>query len=386
MLLKEVPAYKRLHRLCLLSLFLLSALQGIPCGSCAADKSAADGMRDINARLYREAVSRIDEYAVFADPGTTGKEIAREGIGSYLHRMDPHSEYLTLQEFARFREVKANNYVGVGLEIEKAADGNILCFPLPSGPAERAGIRNGEILDKIEGISTRGKSLYTIAAMTQGRPGTRVKLAIRLGNGGVRDFIVTRSKIICDCVSVQREGGFQLIRIAAFTQESKYELEKSLKKTSKTRPLVIDVRGNRGGDLLAAMDSAGLFLKKGMIISTVRMRTKNIRQRADSDGAYSDSPIYLWQDGKTASSAEVFIAALTGNGRAVSIGIRTYGKGTRQDVIELSDGSALVLTTGYLETPGGAGFNKKGLEPGYPLGGKTPDTADYWTQTKKLIN
>ena len=128
-----------------------------------------------------------------------------------------------------------------------------------------------------------------------------------------------------------------------------------------------------------------LFLRKEKKILSIQTKKSSKHYTSSNDSVSFASPIFLWQDEATASAAEVFIAALTDNNKAVSVGKKTFGKGTTQDVIELSDGSALVLTTGHLRTPSGLEYHGIGLAPSYELASHNPDTADYVAKTAELI-
>ncbi len=145
---------------------------------------------------------------------------------------------------------------------------------------------------------------------------------------------------------------------------------------------MIDLRGNFGGDFHAAVDSAMLFVPEGEILTSLRMKNGAKQYSSTLVGARPQRRVILWQDEATASAAELFVAALTENGRATTIGRKTFGKGTRQDVIELADGAALILTTAYLRTPKGTEFNGVGLLPNEDLG---PDasTAAYLAGTAR---
>lgn len=364
-----------------LLLILLNAMQG--CGS-AEEKRPESGPRD-ELSIYSEAVSRIKQYAAFVDPKEPTKDIITGTISAYLHQMDPYSDYLTPQEYTAFKQAQSGQQSGVGMEIEKAADGGVLCFPSSGSPAERAGIRGGDRLERIDGRPVQGKSVFGIAAMAKGRSGSRVAFTVRSGNGAPREVVVTRANLDSHSVATRSAGGLTIMRIEAFTANTRNELAGILPALPGAGPMVIDLRGNGGGDLVAAVDSARLFLKKGARVISIRMRSGLKIYDTRTDGPATGRPLYIWQDGRTASAAEAFVAALTGNGRAVSIGSGTFGKGSRQDVMALTDGSALVLTTGYLETPAGVAYDKKGLAPLYPLAAKYPAEADYLSMTRSLL-
>jgi carboxyl-terminal processing protease len=161
-------------------------------------------------------------------------------------------------------------------------------------------------------------------------------------------------------------------------------VRQALKSWERDIPIIIDLRGNGGGDLHAAIDSAMLFLKEGKKIVSVETRIGTMDYESKAAAVDLTTPIYLWQDEGTASAAEVFIAALTDNDRAVSIGKWTAGKGTKEEIIELSDGSALILATGILQTPRGSRYQGKGLKPTYELKDDPVDTMHYLMKVGEL--
>ena len=177
---------------------------------CGAEGIQRDKASDADYRLYLEAVKKINKHAVFADEKIDWNGNARDSIGTYLHKKDAYSDYLTKEEYSRFKEIQRNNFVGIGMEIEKAPDGGILCFPLISGPAWDAGVSTGDRLEKIDGVPVRGKSLFGIAAMTRGRDGSRVDLTVRSEKGEEKRLAVIRSRITWESVSKQRRGDFSL--------------------------------------------------------------------------------------------------------------------------------------------------------------------------------
>jgi len=329
------------------------------------------GLDDKDILLYMEAIAKIRENASFLKADTTREQIVEESVRSYLSEKDPSSDYLSREEYRRFKSAQDDRYVGIGMEIKKERDGRIFCVPYAGGPAAQAGIAVGDELKTIDGIPVRGKSIFALASLARGKPGTEVGFVVSTKNGVERKVKVRRSAITLDSVSPLKLGETRVIKISSFTRDTRDKLRRMLKSWANGQPIVIDLRGNAGGDLHAAIDCAMLFLAKGKRI--VSIETRNRPKSYDSNAAAENesSAIYLWQDDATASAAEVFIAALTENGRAVSIGKRTFGKGTMQDIIELSDGSAIVLTTGRLETPRGVSYDGDGLAPTHAISGGT---------------
>ena len=332
-----------------------------------------------------EAITRIKNDNLFLDPAANRKEILRDVIKSYLSTIDPFSAYLSHEEYIKFKDSLNEEYAGIGMEIEKSVNGEFVCFPYPGSPAEQAGIKSGDRLKSINNIPVKGKSLFNVAALARDKIGTRIALAVITGNGVETAVNIMRSNVKIKEVFRQQFGDFGVISILSFTKNTKGEVRSIINNWEKKKPIIFDLRNNSGGDLHAAIDSAMLFLENEKPVVTVKSRSGLKTYESANQAVNLTSPLYLWQNESTASAAEVFIAALTQNHRAVSIGKTTFGKDTKQDIIELSDGSALVLTTGYFLTPNGTEYQGHGLAPTYPLEKEHPQTEDYLAKLRKVI-
>jgi carboxyl-terminal processing protease len=342
------------------------------------------GLDDKDIFLYLEAIAKIKEDASFLTSDITREQIIRESIKAYLSQKDASSDYLTRDEYRKFKETQDDSYVGIGMEVKKDRDGRIICVPYPGGPAAQAGISVGDELKTIGGNPVYGKSVFAVASMARGKPGTELNLLLATGNGIVKEIALKRSTVTTESVSTHWFDKSPIIRIFFFTRDTSDKLKRVLQAHETNRPIIIDLRGNAGGDLHAAIDSATLFLPKGKRILSIKTRRQPKTYESKAGPLNLNSPVYLWQDEATASAAEVFIAALTENDRAVSIGKTTFGKGTEQEIIELSDGSALVLTMGLLRTPKGTEYDGLGLVPTYPLKDVGPQTRDYLKKVEEL--
>ncbi|MCP4111891.1 MAG: hypothetical protein GY749_41245 [Desulfobacteraceae bacterium] len=210
-------------------------------------------------------------------------------------------------------------------------------------------------------------------------------LTVHNKKGVQKKIRVKRTSVRSESVVKRRIDKIPVVKILSFTKNTQRELKYILADLNKKKPIIFDLRENPGGDLHSAIDSAMLVLEKDKKIVDIKKSGRPKSYKSLGNTVNSASPLYLWQDGKTASAAEVFIAALTQNGRAISVGKTTYGKGTEQDIIELSDGSAIFLTTGYLETPDGTRYNEKGIEPTYAIEADSPKTDHYLSKVKELI-
>jgi len=275
--------------------------------------------------LYLEAITQIKQKASSLSPDVTRAQIVEQTLRAYLAQKDPCCDYLTREEYRRFKESLDESYVGIGMEIRQDRDGRIICLPQPESPAARAGIAAGDQLKKIDGLPVDGKSLFAVAAMARGKPGTDVKFIIATKSGTEKPVRVTRSNVTLQSVSKSSVGGRPIIGVSHFTRDTSGNMRQALKSWQRDIPIIIDLRGNGGGDLHAAIDSAMLFLKEGKKIVSVETRNGTMDYESKAAAVNLTTPVYLWQDEGTASAAEVFIAALTDNDRAVSIGKWTVG-------------------------------------------------------------
>ncbi|MCG8550416.1 MAG: S41 family peptidase, partial [Desulfobacterales bacterium] len=197
---------------------------------------------------------------------------------------------------------------------------------------------------------------------------------------------IIRRPVKYESVTRSNYDGIPVIKIHAFLTSTRRDLKFALMELNTPSVFIIDLRDNPGGDLYQALDSAMLFLEKGALITSIK-DNKGVREFKSTTSPYNKtSRIVLWQNEKTASSAEIFIAALVANDRALSIGKMSYGKGTTQTIFELSDGSALILTVGWLLTPHKRKYNNIGLEPSCEILSDDPSEAVFFEQTLMVLN
>jgi carboxyl-terminal processing protease len=335
--------------------------------------------------LYLETITQIKNHDLYLKPEMKRRELIQDTLRFYVEKTDPFAAYMIADEFTKWKKSQGDQYVGIGMEIVKDVEGQVICLPYKDSPAEKAGIRTGDHIISIEGEPVRGRSILAIGSMARGEHDTSVKLLIMTGIGEQKYISVKRSYVSFNSVAISRIENISVIKIPAFTRDTKVKLENALIAVDKTNPLTIDLRGNAGGDLSAAIDSAKLFLDDHKKIVSIKTRQSIENYESGNGIVNSSSHLFLWQDEGTASAAEVFIAALTKNHRAISIGKKSFGKGTKQDFFELSDGSALFITTGLLQTPDGLFFDGKGLHPDYTVESNNPQTIEYLLKVKGLL-
>ncbi len=332
-------------------------------------------------KQYAEVLAHIQQRAFFPVPREDLRYMTTSSLNAYLAKKDPYSSLLTAEEYASFRAASSSKYAGIGLDVEKRRNGDIICYPVPEGPAAIAGVKPGERLLSLDGISTSGMSLPAIVALAAGEAGTGALVELESRSGQRRLIVVTRSKTPKPGISDYTYRSTRIIKLSTFTSSTRHELDYLISNWRKNKPIIIDLRGCGGGDFYAAVDSAMLFLKKGEPIISVRQRSGT---RSYTDTTARPPPmqrVFLWQDEFTASAAEIFLAALTENARAISIGMTSAGKGTRQDLVELKGGGALILTTGYLVTPRGVPFDGRGIAPMREIEDDALNTEAFYNKT-----
>jgi carboxyl-terminal processing protease len=376
-----LPMIAMLSSIIAISLFSMESAAKIESSGCLVVKTAGQA-----PPAFQNAIIKFKEFGLFYNKDIPQKFNDAKTLNSYLRSMDPNAEYFEPASYSAFVSSHKDNYVGIGMEIEKNESGKIVCYPYPDSPAYLGGIESGDWLVSVDGQDVSELPIYVIASKIMGVKNTLVGITIVKRNGEVsRRLELKRKYIPTSSVTVERRSDFSIIRINSFSSGTKRDLKLALSKVKNALPIIIDLRDNPGGNLYKAIDSAMLCLGNGIRIVTIRSRRGTKTYESTTPAFNSKSLIYLWQNEFTASAAEVFIAALTENKRAESIGEKSYGKGLTQDVFELNDGSAIVFTTGYLLTPKGNMYHRKGLTPTYELKGDRLSTNQYVQKTKELL-
>jgi len=317
--------------------------------------------------LYDEITQQIEKKGIFFTSPVKKTILKQKGIKQFLLENDHYSNYLSSEENSMFQESLKPNYVGVGMEIMKNKIGSISCFPYENQPAHIAGIQSGDILIEVNDIGVSNKSIFKIASMIKGKPGEKVKLTIKRKNNQIKKYLVKRTQVQTQSVFLKWYDKHPLIKIKSFMTSTQLEIKSLLRSILRPDFIVIDLRNNPGGDLFSAIDSAMLFLPENSPIVDIVYKNHKKQYTSTTPGMHNQSKIYLIQNQNSASAAEIFIAALTQNKRAESFGSTTFGKGTQQSLISLSDNSLMIITTAYLLPPNQTSFNEKGLNPTYKI-------------------
>ncbi|HVT72308.1 MAG TPA: S41 family peptidase [Lacunisphaera sp.] len=349
-----------------------------------------DRERDRNVRYFRQVLQLVEENYV-GDPPPGYDELTRSALEGMVGSLDPHSQFMRADEYQATEEDLANAFGGVGIQVEQR-DGYIaVVAPIAGSPAERAGIRPGDRLVKIDGKVLDAPSVDKTIKLVRGEPDTEVTLTIfRPSRGQTIDFRLKRERIKLDSVRNVSLGsdGVGYLQITQFSERTGEEFKQALGGLEKRgmRALVIDLRGNPGGLLDAAIDVCNQFFDKGELIVYTQGRTRDSREeyRADGEHPPRNYPIALLVDGNTASAAEVVSGAMKDTKRAVIVGEKTFGKGSVQTVLDLRNGEGMRLTTARYYTPSGITIHEKGIQPQVEIELSADDEAKVRLQQARM--
>ncbi len=324
-----------------------------------------------------EISSSLDEFiATYNDilnnyyEPVDGDKLLEAGINGMVNYLgDPYSTYYTPEQSQEFNEYLDGKFCGIGSEIQIDNESNYvkLVKVYENSPAAKAGLKDNDLLIKVDGVDIKGKALSDVTAIVKGEQGTVVKLTVRRDN---KDFDVEVTRDFVDIISVQGEiielQGKKIgyIDVAIFAENTDVQFEKELKKLEEEKidALIIDLRSNTGGHLKTVTNMISLFIKKGEVI--YKLKTKEVVEDfKDLTEEHRQYPIAILINEISASASEVFTAALKEQYGALVIGATSYGKGKVQKSYQLSSGAMIKFTYQEWLTPKGDYIDGKGIEP-----------------------
>ncbi len=317
-------------------------------------------------RVFAEAFNRVSSAYV---EEINDKELLESAIRGMLSQLDPHSAYLDQDSFSSLQETTTGNYGGLGLEVG-LEDGFIrVISPMDDTPADKAGLRSGDLIIELDDKPVKGMSLNTAIENMRGEPGSNIKLTVlREGEPTPNDVTITREVI--KVASVRHriiEDGYGYLRIAQFQSGTGPEVGKaltSLQESGPLRGLIMDLRNNPGGVLQAAVEVSDLFVEEGLIVYTTgRVDNADLKFSATKKDTLVDVPIVVLVNEGSASASEIVAGALQDQQRAVIMGTTTFGKGSVQTILPLNNEKAIKLTTALYFTPNGRSIQAEGIVP-----------------------
>jgi carboxyl-terminal processing protease len=349
------------HKYILIALSVAIVFGGKPILTFAEDRYS-------ELQTFSKILSLTQQY--YVDEIDT-KKLINGAIKGMLRELDPHTSYMPPEAFKEFESETSGEFGGLGIEISIANNVLTIISPIEDTPAWKAGIKPGDKIVAINGESTKGFSLVDASNSLKGKDGAKVTLSIvREGSDKPLDIVITRGRVKIKSVKTTKlDDGFIYIKITSFIENTGADLEKVLtdfksKNNGNIEGVLIDLRRNPGGLLEQAIRVSDLFIKEGVIVSTIGRDPKNKEiSYATKKAPFGDVPVVVLMNEYSASASEIVAGALQDNKRAVIVGERSFGKGSVQSAIKLGDGSGLKLTVARYYTPSGVSIQSEGIKP-----------------------
>jgi carboxyl-terminal processing protease len=280
---------------------------------------------------------------------------------------DPYTTYFNPEEAKDFNDQLSGSFTGIGAELGTDKDNNIVIVsPLSGYPAEKAGLKPKDIIAAVNSQPTSGMSVDNVVKKIRGPENTKVTLTVVRGGGAPFDVAITRVKISVPSVTTSIDGNIGYIKISQFGNDTT-DLVKSAVNDFKSKGIkgvVLDLRGDPGGYLQTAIDVSSMWLDQGKtVVSERRGGVTNRTDKATGNNPLKGMATAVLIDGGSASASEITAGALHDNNAATLVGVKSFGKGSVQQVINLGDGSELKVTIAHWYTPAGKNIDKQGITP-----------------------
>ncbi|MDP3029573.1 MAG: S41 family peptidase [Deltaproteobacteria bacterium] len=318
-------------------------------------------------KLFADVLDIVEKN--YVEEVKTG-DVIYGAIKGMLETLDPHSSFMIPDDFKELQVETKGIFSGIGIEITLKDGILTIVSPIEGTPADKAGLKAGDLILKIEGQTTKNMSLTEAVKKLRGPKGTKVTISIlREGWPEVKDFALVRDVIPIHSVKHKTlETGYGYVRIINFQDKTSQDLKSALDDLEQqNRPLkglILDLRNNPGGLLEQAVKVADEFMEEGTIVYTDgRIKSQNVRFTARKGEKCRPYPIIVLVNEGSASASEIVAGALQDHKKAIILGAQTFGKGSVQTVFPLEDGSGLRLTTARYYTPGGRSIQAKGITP-----------------------
>ena len=342
--------------------------------------------------LFGEVLEKVkDEYIDEVDQ----TEIMDSAINGVLQSLDPYSSYMSPELFKSMQTDTKGEFGGLGIEIGMEAGVVKVIAPIPDTPADKAGVKAGDYIVRIDDEQVQGKSLMEAVKLMRGPVNTSIKLTIRRkGNRKALEFNIKRKIIEVSSVDSRILGereNIAYIQLKSFNEKSDKQFFKVIKdfekKSNSPIGYIVDLRNNPGGLLTQAINITDLFLNDGEIVSTKGRKISETRRFFARKGdAINGKPIIIITNSGSASASEIFAGALKDHKRAIILGENTYGKGSVQSIIPLKNGGGMRLTISKYYLPSGKSISEVGVTPdilveekgdGFKINSETDNQLNY---------
>lgn len=343
---------------------ILIAVMGVFVGRWSTEIVSADNSYE-DLRTFTEVLTIIKKS--YVDEVKT-KDLINGAVKGMINSLDPHSGYLSQEAFKDFQAETKGEFGGVGIQLG-IKDGILTVIaPIEDTPAYKAGIKAGDKIIKISGQLTKDMAIHDAVSKMRGQKGTSVTIAIvREGWKEPKDFTLVRDIIKIKSVKAKMiDEGVGYIKLTQFQEMTASELTAALEKLKKEgmSSLILDLRNDPGGLLNSAVEVTEQFLPPKKLVVSIKGRDGEKNEYyTDGEKPYTETPMVVLVNQGSASASEIVAGALKDWNRAIIIGVQTFGKGSVQSLIPLSDGSGLRLTTAKYYTPKGTSIQSVGITP-----------------------
>ncbi|HUK56978.1 MAG TPA: S41 family peptidase [Nitrospiria bacterium] len=318
-------------------------------------------------KIFAEVLSLIQKN--YVEP-TDSKDLVYGAIRGMLNTLDPHSAFMSPDMYKEMQVDTKGEFGGLGIQIGIKDNRLTVIAPIEGTPADRAGIKAGDFIIKVDGDPTKDMTLMEAVEKMRGPKGTKVKLTVeREGADEPIVFDLVRETIKIDSVkSKMLDNHIGYIRLSQFQEMTATDLAAALKKLKedKMQSIILDLRNNPGGLLTAAVETSELFIPPGKVVVSIKGRDpkkQTDEYQSSNKNPYDSYPMIVLVNEGSASASEIVAGAMQDWGRAIILGTQTFGKGSVQTILQLSDGSGLRLTTAKYYTPKGRSIQNVGITP-----------------------
>jgi len=354
----------------LLSGMLIGVTIAIGHGALAEKEKGALPIDEL--RTFTEVFARIkSNYVEEVDD----RELLENAIRGMLSGLDPHSSFLNSDEYKELQIGTSGEFGGLGIEVNMENGFVKVVTPIDDTPAERAGIKAGDLIIRLDEVPVKGMSLNDAVKVMRGKPGTDISLTV-IREGEEKPLKITITRAVIKVKSVKQrllEPGFGYLRVTQFQSRSAAGVERAVDKLVEEnggalRGLVLDLRNNPGGVLNGAVEISDAFLEKGRIVYTDgRIADSKLDFNATPGDILDGAPLVVLVNSGSASASEIVAGALQDHKRAVIVGSKTFGKGSVQTILPLANNAGVKLTTARYFTPSGRSIQAEGILPDIQL-------------------
>ena len=324
--------------------------------------------KDQNLEKYLNKIrSTLNKYYLWKND-INEEDLKNSAIQGYVAGLgDEYTEYIPANKMKDYTENIMGSFVGVGIYMvaDEKSDRVLVYYPIPDSPAEKAGIKPGDLIISVDGTEYTAKDFENISSFIKGKEGTKVNLVIER-EGERISFDLVREKITTNPITTKLlDNNIGYVKVPSFDEDTSNGFKEKVKELENqgAKKLIIDLRNNGGGIVDEAVNIADFLLEKEkIIISTVDNKDKKTVTYSKNDPTIT-IPVVVLVNENSASASEILACSLQDNERAKLVGTKTYGKGIIQTLLSLSDGSGLKITTEQYYTPKEISIHKKGIEP-----------------------